>query len=77
VVKWIEVQKIHLHTYTNIYCKLNPLGFLAPMIKLSFDKSSSTQQKDFKKLCKKELLVSFFRLKKEELKQFLHLFVLK
>jgi len=56
---------------------LNPFGFLAPMIKLSFDKSSSTQQKDFKKLCKKELLVSFFRLKKEELKQFLHLFVLK
>jgi len=36
------------------------------MIKLSFDESSSPQQKDFKKLCKKELLISFFRFKKEE-----------
>jgi len=40
------------------------------MIKLSFDESFSTQQKDFKKLCKKELLVSVFRLKKEELNTF-------
>jgi len=67
-VKWIEVQKIHLHTYTNIYCKLNPLGFLPPMIKLSFDESSSTLQKDFQKLCIKELLVPFFRLKKQDFK---------
>jgi len=38
------------------------------MIKLSFDESSSTLQKDFQKLCIKELLVPFFRLKKQDFK---------